>query len=749
MNDPLGQFEEVWQVDFEFHAPDGCVQEPICMVAREYRSGQMIRLWADELANLSAAPFSVGPRSLSVAYYSSAEWGCFLSLGWPLPVRVLDLFTEFRNHTNGLPVPCGNGLLGALTYFGLPAIAAGEKDTGRALAIRGGPYAEGERTTLVEYCESDVVALSRLLTAMLPHIDLPRALLRGRYMVAAARMEYLGTPIDVETLNRLRDNWTAVQSKLIDRINPEYGVYVPSGAPLSSDTVLGAAILSAADEWGVDAYTLRDAVDDEWRTAQAAVDEQQEALKIARLEAGLTAGRIAQWENSGRDSSTWPGLDTKARELAGRYPELGIGAGYEDGTRYDGADYAGRLWGMLREGALKAPPKHDPGILNRAARRVADMDEDTPVRQYSFSSQRWVDYLVREGIPWPKLESGTLDLSHEAFRQMARQYPQVAPIRELRHTLSQLRLNRLAVAPDGRNRALLSAFRARTGRNQPSNAKFIFGPSAWLRSLIQPAPGWAVAYVDWSQQEFGIAAALSGDRTMMQAYSSGDPYLAFAKQAGAVPTDATKQSHPVQRGQFKVCALAVQYGMGAKSLGESLGQSEAKGRELLGLHRQTYPKFWKWSQAAVDRAMLKGALHTVFGWAIRIGGNVNPRSLANFPVQGNGSEMLRLACCLATERGIRVCCPVHDALLVEGPADGIGQVVAGTQAAMAEASRIVLDGFELRADADVVAYPDRYVDGRGEKMWRTVLEILDEVDPVTDPWSGVQEKNGQFVPSRF
>ena len=98
----------------------------------------------------------------------------------------------------------------------------------------------------------------------------------------------------------------------------------------------------------------------------------------------------------------------------------------------------------------------------------------------------------------------------------------------------------LLSVPDGRNRCLLSAFRSRTGRNQPSNSKFIFGPSVWLRGLIKPPPGYGLAYIDWSQQEFGIAAALSGDPAMMDAYHSGDPYLAFAKQAGAVPAHATK-----------------------------------------------------------------------------------------------------------------------------------------------------------------------------------------------------------------
>jgi hypothetical protein len=47
---------------------------------------------------------------------------------------------------------------------------------------------------------------------------------------------------------------------------------------------------------------------------------------------------------------------------------------------------------------------------------------------------------------------------------------------------------------------------------------------------------------------------------MLAAYESGDPYLAFAKQAGAVPHDATKQSHPAQRELFKACVLTAWIG---------------------------------------------------------------------------------------------------------------------------------------------------------------------------------------------
>ena len=106
----------------------------------------------------------------------------------------------------------------------------------------------------------------------------------------------------------------------------------------------------------------------------------------------------------------------------------------------------------------------------------------------------------------------------------------------------------------------------------------------------------------------------------------------------------------------------------------------------------------------------------------------NDRSLRNFPMQANGAEMLRLACCLATEAGIEVCAPVHDAVLICAPLDRMDADVERMRACMAEASRIVLDGFQLATDAYVVRYPDRYMDERGAVMWQRVMALLDRAE---------------------
>jgi DNA polymerase-1 len=318
-------FRKIWAIDFEFRAPPGHNPEPVCMVAKELLSGHTIRLWHDELRAAASPPFDSGPDTLFVAYYASAEIGCYLALGWGIPANILDLYAEFRNLTNGLPTPCGAGLLGALNCFGLGGIQALEKDSMRELAMRGGPFTAAEQAALLDYCETDVEALARLFPIMAPRIDWPRALLRGRYMAVAAHIERNGVPIDGTMLTTLREKWGDIQDALIAAIDKDYGVY-------------------------------------EGRT---------------------------------------------------------------------------------------------------------------------FKLERFERYLARNQIPWPRLPSGGLDLTDDTFREMARARPALAPLQDLRASLSKMKLNDLAVGPDSRNRTLLSAFRSTTGRNQPSNAKFIFGPRSF------------------------------------------------------------------------------------------------------------------------------------------------------------------------------------------------------------------------------------------------------------------------------
>ena len=583
-------FKEVWFVDFEFRAPEGGNPEPRCMVAYELYSKTLKRLWLQG-QKIDEPPFDSGDNTLYVAYYASAEMGCHLALGWPYPENLLDLFVEFRSHMNGLKPQGGFGLLGAMSYFGIGHMAPTEKESMRDLALREGDYTDTEKVALLDYCQGDVESLVRLYSKMIPQINIPTALMRGRYMAACADVERNGIPIDHELHGRLMEHWDEIKSELIQEVDQSYGVF----------------------------------------------------------------------------------------------------------------------------------------------------DEST------FRTSLFKDYLERRLIRWPLLDSGALKMDEETFKFMSQRHPELLPLKELRSTLSKLRLKDLSVGPDGRNRCLLSAFRSRTGRNQPSSSRFIFGASSWLRGLVQPEEGRTIAYIDWSQQEYGIAAALSGDGAMKEAYRSGDPYLAFAIKAGQAPEGATKHTHKRLRDQFKAAVLAVQYGMGAESLAMRIGESKARGRELLQMHREAYPVFWRWSDAAVDKAMIEGKLQSVFGWKIMVSMDSNPRSLRNFPMQANGAEMMRLAMILMTRNSIRVLAPVHDAFLIESQNDSLEETIERAKGHMRHASSIVLGGFELDSDVEVFSHPERFGSPGPESFFLKVVGILERIEGASKECTHLPRGQGRRV----
>ena len=212
------RFSKIWMLDFEFISEPGELPKVVCMVAREYRTGQVMRIWENEFC-LGPPIFLSDQECLVVAYFASAEVGCFLELGWPLPNNLIDLYVEFRALTNGAPTPCGNGLLGALAYFGLSSIDVVEKDGMRELILLGGPWTEVQRLQILDYCQTDVDALIKLLGKMEGAIDVERALVRGRYMIAVAVMERIGIPVDTEYLSKLKEKWNDLKSDLIKKVN--------------------------------------------------------------------------------------------------------------------------------------------------------------------------------------------------------------------------------------------------------------------------------------------------------------------------------------------------------------------------------------------------------------------------------------------------------------------------------------------------------------------------------------------------
>ena len=351
--------------------------------------------------------------------------------------------------------------------------------------------------------------------------------------------------------------------------------------------------------------------------------------------------------------------------------------------------------------------------------------------RWSFNSKLFGEYCEGKGkgegrvILWPRHESGALDLRRKTFDSMAKAFPQVEALRQLRYTQSQMRKVKLAIGSDGRNRTVLWPFAGKTGRSQPKASEWIFSPAVWLRGLIKPGPGRALAYIDWCGMEFQIAASLSNCKPMLDLYATGIPYIGFAQRFDAAPLDATKKSHPHIHERYKVGCLGAQYSMQHVTLAQRLGISTFAAHEMLAQHHGLFSKYWTFIEDWIAFALNTGSMRTAMGWTCVTGiTELNARSIGNWPVQATGADILRIACIEGHRRGLKLCGSVHDAILIESSLEQIDADVALMQEIMRWASRIVLGDHELRTGVDIVRYPDRYSDSRGTEMWEEVLRLL-------------------------
>ena len=344
-----------------------------------------------------------------------------------------------------------------------------------------------------------------------------------------------------------------------------------------------------------------------------------------------------------------------------------------------------------------------------------------------FSAARFLDWCERNGVAWPRLPSGAPRLDKKTLEDLKDVHPTLRQLHEMRSSLGAMRLADLAVGPDGSNRTMLSSFGSTTSRNTPSNSKSVFGPATWMRGLIKPPPGEALAYLDYSSQENAISGALSGDENMILDYQSGDPYLAFAIGNGLAPPDATKETHEAVRDVCKTCVLGVTYGMEFQSMAVRAGVRPSVARGILQRHKERYSTFWTWAQRVKDRAQIDGVMRTCLGWQRRIRpfDEFQGRSVQNWPVQTSGAEIMRLVVILAVDAGVRLCMPVHDGFLIRTTPDRLDADVAKMRAIMRWAGRLVT-GMDIRVDCKTVSYPDRYMDKRGRRMWDYLLKLLEQ-----------------------
>jgi DNA polymerase I len=348
-----------------------------------------------------------------------------------------------------------------------------------------------------------------------------------------------------------------------------------------------------------------------------------------------------------------------------------------------------------------------------------------------WSYDRFEQWLANAGVTaWPRLQSGRLDIDSDAFRLMYH-LPGIEGLHALRDSLGVIVKAKLPIGPDGRNRPSLFPFGTATGRN--AHSKSLFNAHAAMRSLMVFPPGKVGLYLDWRTQEVGIAAALSEDPVLMADYRAGDVYYALARSSG-LTVDPNQQHwvkhNPDMRQRMKSLQLGINYGMGVQSLAKGLDRHPLVASALIENHHRVHPRFWQWREQQVQAAMLERRIETVLGWPLHITTSPNRRTLYNFPMQGNGAEMLRLTAWRLCEVGIVPCMLVHDGILLE--LDNAEQIEQAKEV-MRWAGREVCNGFEIDVDEDQKLIGGaRYRDKRPKaiEMWTTIMDTLADIGAI-------------------
>jgi DNA polymerase I-like protein with 3'-5' exonuclease and polymerase domains len=263
----------------------------------------------------------------------------------------------------------------------------------------------------------------------------------------------------------------------------------------------------------------------------------------------------------------------------------------------------------------------------------------------------------------------------------------------------------------------------------------VFGLSRFYRNLVLAPPGHAVIYFDFSQQEFLIAAILSQDDEMFKAYMRGDTYIGIGEAWGLITSDMDAEEVAAIRKLVKAAVLGIQYQMGASKLAKYIKRPRWQAAQFLLLHKDVFWKFWKWSDDFVDSAQLNGDAISGANWDL-IGHNEKEPTLRNFPIQTAGGEILRQTCCRVIEAGIKLCAPIHDAILVECRTEDVDNTIERVRTLMVEAARLVLnDGrmlrvadltCDIRVDAKVYAHPVHFNEGRDNAVWKLITRMRTE-----------------------
>jgi hypothetical protein len=379
-----------------------------------------------------------------------------------------------------------------------------------------------------------------------------------------------------------------------------------------------------------------------------------------------------------------------------------------------------RMWGLVQENKYAV-------IAELVKALDPSYGSEFPIYtlEGEWSNLRFEQWLASVGVTaWPRLDSGKLDLDGDAFRMMYH-VPGIEGLHALRDSLRVIASAKLPIGRDGRNRPSLFPFATVTGRN--AHRRSLYNSHAGMRSFMVFPPDKIGVYLDWRTQEVAVAASLSGDQALIDAYHGGDVYHAFALAAGLTTDFDAKhwaKNNKAMRQRMKALQLGINYGMGVPSLARGLDRHPLIASCLIDQYWRTYHVYRDWREAKAYMAMLDRRIESAGGWPLHVTTSPNKRTIYNFPMQSGGAEMVRLGAVRLCEAGLPPSMLVHDGILLE--VDNQEQKLQAVEI-MTGAGCDVCPRVNVGVDIDQeLTNGARYQDKRpvAQKMWNTIVNTL-------------------------
>ena len=211
-----------------------------------------------------------------------------------------------------------------------------------------------------------------------------------------------------------------------------------------------------------------------------------------------------------------------------------------------------------------------------------------------------------------------------------------------------------------------------------------------IRRAFVAEPGHVLISADYSQIELRVLAHLSGERTLIDAFSR-DEDIHDRTAMKVFGTSSGLSAHELRR-RAKIINYALLYGKQAFTLAKDIGVSKQEAQDFIDAYFAGFPSVRGFIDGLLDKARETGVVKTMFGrrrlmpdlnsrnFQIRAGAE---RMAVNFPIQGSAADILKKAMidvhaelpAVAGGRA-RMILTVHDELLFEAPKEAADETVA-------------------------------------------------------------------------